>query len=100
MIAGAGIRWPELDEDLTTPGLLAGAPARPGTRNASVGRCLRGSPRWGDRKVCPNSAASWVRAAMAAGPGGTALRASGADQVLSDGRGWRGSRVGGPGGAT
>lgn len=31
---GFGIRWPELDEDLSTEGLLRGAPA-PGARKAT-----------------------------------------------------------------
>lgn len=29
--AGYGIHWPDLDEDLSTEGLLRGAPAAPGT---------------------------------------------------------------------
>lgn len=34
--AGFGIHWPEIDEDLSTEGLLAGAPAPPGRASASA----------------------------------------------------------------
>lgn len=34
--AGFGIHWPEIDEDLSTEGLLAGAPAPPGHTSVSA----------------------------------------------------------------
>lgn len=34
--AGFGIHWPEIDEDLSTEGLLAGAPAPRGHASASA----------------------------------------------------------------
>ena len=34
--AGFGIHWPDLDEDLSTEGLLRGAPAAPGRASAKV----------------------------------------------------------------
>ncbi len=33
---GYGIHWPDLDEDLTTHGLLSGAPAPPGARSIAA----------------------------------------------------------------
>ena len=34
--AGYGIHWPEIDEDLSTEGLLEGYPARDGTKTIST----------------------------------------------------------------
>lgn len=34
--AGFGIHWPELDEDLSTEGLLRGAPAPGGQRSSAI----------------------------------------------------------------
>lgn len=43
--AGYGIHWPDLDEDLSTEGMLRGAPA-PGVRSAGrTGRSTRPRPR-------------------------------------------------------
>lgn len=49
--AGYGIHWPDIDEDLSTEGMLRGAPApgvRPGSR---TGRSTRPRPRGGSTKA-------------------------------------------------
>lgn len=42
--AGYGIHWPDIDEDLSTEGMLRGAPA-PGVRKAEQKRSTRPRPR-------------------------------------------------------
>ncbi len=49
--AGRGIRWPDLDEDLGSEGLLRGAPAP-----SATGTQLRGCPSGGSDRHAPGSA--------------------------------------------
>jgi hypothetical protein len=57
--AGYGIHWPDLDEDLSTEGLLRGAPAPGALRRPLTGRSTR-----------PRPSAASVKVKLASGRGG------------------------------
>lgn len=56
VVEGEGIHWPELDEDLSVAGMLAGHPGRVRARSHAGSQAGRSAVRPDQSSFCPNSA--------------------------------------------